>query len=118
MTDKKIPYFLALLPILLLISLLAYNVVLYGDNSLSGANQLALLLAGALAAIIGGKYGVTWKVILSGITKSISSTTPALIILLLIGSLAGTWLLSGIVPAMIYYGLQILSPKVVDSSKF
>ena len=112
MTDKKIPYFLALLPILLLISLLAYNVVLYGDNSLSGANQLALLLAGALAAIIGGKYGVTWKVILSGITKSISSTTPALIILLLIGSLAGTWLLSGIVPAMIYYGLQILSPKI------
>ncbi|MEE2700173.1 MAG: Na+/H+ antiporter NhaC [Bacteroidota bacterium] len=112
MTDKKTPYFLALLPILLLISLLAYNVFLYGDNSLSGANQLALLLAGASAAIIGVKYGTTWEVIISGITKSISSTTPALIILLLIGSLAGTWLLSGIVPAMIYYGLQILSPKI------
>ena len=112
MTDKKIPYFFALLPISLLIVLLAYNVFLYGDNSLSGANQLALLLAGSLAAIIGVKYGSTWEDIISGITKSISSTTPALIILLLIGSLAGTWLLSGIVPAMIYYGLQILSPKI------
>jgi NhaC family Na+:H+ antiporter len=112
MKDKKTPYFLALLPILLLIILLAYNVFLYGENSLSGANQLALLLAGASATIIGVKYGTAWEAIISGITKSISSTVPALIILLLIGSLAGTWLLSGIVPAMIYYGLQILSPKI------
>ena len=52
------------------------------------------------------------KLSLDGISKSISSTTPSLIILLLIGALAGTWLLSGIVPAMIYYGLQILSPEI------
>ena len=112
MTDKKTPYFFALLPIVVLIGLLAYNVFLYGDNSLGGANQLALLFAAATAAIVGIKFGAKWKNILDGISKSISSTTPAIIILLLIGALAGTWLLSGIVPAMIYYGLQILSPEI------
>ena len=112
MTDKKMPYFFALLPIVVLIGLLAYNVFLYGDNSLGGANQLALLFAAATAAIVGIKFGAKWKNILDGISKSISSTTPAIIILLLIGALAGTWLLSGIVPAMIYYGLQILSPEI------
>ena len=112
MTDKKIPYVLAILPILFLIILLAYNVFLYGDNSLAGANQLALLIAAATASIIGIKFGSTWEIILSGVTKSISSTTESLIILLLIGALAGTWLLSGIVPAMICYGLQILSPTI------
>jgi len=112
MTDKKIPYFFALLPILVLIALLAYNVFLYGDDSLGGANQLALLFAAATASIVGVKFESRWKTILSGVSKSISSTTPSLIILLLIGALAGTWLLSGIVPAMIYYGLQILNPKI------
>ena len=112
MTDKKTPYFFALLPILVLIALLAYNVFLYGDNSLGGANQLALLFAAATAAIVGVKFGAKWKTILDGMSKSISSTTPSLIILLLIGALAGTWLLSGIVPAMIYYGLQILNPTI------
>ena len=112
MTNKKIPYFFALLPILTLIILLGYNVFLYGDNSLSGANQLALLLTAAIAIIIGLKFGVKWQNILDGISKNISSATPSLIILLLIGSLAGTWLLSGVVPAMIYYGLQILNPKI------
>jgi len=112
MTDKKTPYFFALLPIIVLISLLAYNVFLYGDDSLGGANQLALLFAAATASIVGIKFGAKWKTILDGMSKSISSTTPSLIILLLIGALAGTWLLSGIVPAMIYYGLQILNPTI------
>ena len=112
MTDKKTPYFFALLPILILVILLAYNVFLYGDNSLGGANQLALLFAAAITAIVGVKFGSNWKTILNGISNSISSTTPAIIILLLIGALSGTWLLSGIVPAMIYYGLQILSPEI------
>ncbi len=112
MNDKKIPYFFALLPIIVLIVLLAYNVFLYGDNSLGGANQLALLFAAATASFVGIKYVSSWKTILNGESKSISSTTPSLIILLLIGALAGTWLLSGIVPAMIYYGLQILNPKI------
>jgi len=102
----------ALTPIIFLIGLLSLNVFLYGDNALGGANQLALLLSASLAAIIGVRDGFKWKEILNGVSKSISSTTPAILILLLIGSLSGTWLISGIVPTMIYYGLQIISPKI------
>ena len=105
-------FFGALLPIIFLIALLSLNVYLYGDDSLGGANQLALLLSAAFAAIMGLKSGTSWSSILKGVSNSIASTTPAIIILLLIGSLAGTWLISGIVPTMIYYGLQILNPKI------
>ncbi len=109
---KQQSFVSALTPIIFLIGLLSYNVFLYGDNALGGANQLALLLAASLAAIIGVRNGFKWKEILNGVSKSIASTTPAILILLLIGSLAGTWLISGIVPTMIYYGLQIISPKI------
>ena len=109
---NRTPYIVALFPIIFLIILLSINVYLYGDDSLGGANQLALLLAGAVAGIIGIKSGSNWKTIIEGISNSIKSVTPSIIILLLIGSLAGTWLISGIVPAMIYYGLQILNPEI------
>jgi NhaC family Na+:H+ antiporter len=111
MTDKKIPYLLALSPILFLIVLLSFNVVMY-DDVLGGANQLALLFSGALAAIIGIYYGSKWKDIMEGIGNSIKSIVPAIIMLLLIGSLAGTWLISGVIPTMIYYGLQVLNPTI------
>ena len=94
-----------------LIGLIALNISLFEDT-LNGPNQLALLFSGAVAAIIGILYGNNWKDILEGISKSIKSVIPSIIILLLIGSLAGTWLISGIVPAMIYYGLQILNPEI------
>ena len=111
MTDKKIPYLLALSPILFLIVLLLFNVVMY-DNAIGGSNQLALLFSGALAAIIGIYYGSKWNDIIEGISNSIKSIVPAIIMLLLIGSLAGTWLISGVIPTMIYYGLQILNPTI------
>ena len=111
MTDKKIPYLLALSPILFLIVLLLFNVVMY-DNAIGGSNQLALLFSGALAAIIGICYGSKWNDIIEGISNSIKSIVPAIIMLLLIGSLAGTWLISGVIPTMIYYGLQILNPTI------
>ena len=108
----KSSLFLALTPIIFLVALLSINVYLYGDDSLGGANQLALILSAAIATFIGINNGTKWEQILKGISKSIASTTPAILILLLIGSLAGTWLISGIVPAMIFYGLQILNPKI------
>ena len=111
MTDNKIPYLLALSPILLLIILLSVNVVIY-DNAIGGSNQLALLFSGSLAAIIGILYGSKWQCIIEGISNSIKSIVPAIIMLLLIGSLAGTWLISGVIPTMIYYGLKILNPTI------
>lgn len=102
----------ALIPILLLILLLTINVVVLGSDAISGANQIALLLASGIAGIVSFRLGFTWHEIESSIVKSISSAMAAMLILLTIGSLSGTWLLSGIVPSMIYYGLKILNPTI------
>ena len=78
-------YILCLFPILILIILLAYNVILFGDESLSGANQLALLVSASIATVIGLQFRtVNFKKILKDISSSIANTTPAIIILLLI----------------------------------
>jgi NhaC family Na+:H+ antiporter len=107
---KPLSLGIALLPILFLTVLLSLNVYYYGDDSLSGANQIALVLSAAFCSLLAARRGTEWDTILEGIKSSISDALPALLILLLIGSLAGTWLISGIVPAMIYYGLQIINP--------
>ncbi len=108
---RSIPILLALVPIVLLIALLWLNVRMYGDEASSGPNQIVLLLAAAAAAIIGRCFGVPFAETNRGMVRSISSAVNAMLILLLIGGLTGTWLLSGVVPAMIYYGLQVLSPS-------
>ena len=102
----------ALIPIVCLIFLLSLNVFIYGEDTLSGANQIALLLSAAIAGIIAIRLRLTWPAILSQIVTSIGSAMPSILILLLIGSLAGTWMISGVVPAMIYYGLKIIHPSI------
>ena len=101
----------ALLPVFVLIGLLGLNVYLYGEDSSYGPNQIALLMAAGTAAIVGRLYLNSFKEMLSGIERAIGSALVAMLILLLIGSLAGTWMMSGVVPAMIYYGLDVLSPQ-------
>ena len=104
------PLFLSLLPLAILIALLALNVIVFGDNSLSFSNQVVLLIAASIAGLVGKFQGISFKDLMDGANENIKQAVPALLILLLIGSLAASWLLSGIVPAMIYYGLQLLSP--------
>jgi NhaC family Na+:H+ antiporter len=112
-TQRSQPSFLeSLIPIVFLIILLALNVILFGDDTLGGPNQIVLLLSAGIAAIIAKKHGFEWKSIRSGMVKSIGSAMPSMLILLLIGSLAGTWLLSGVVPALIYYGLKLINPTI------
>lgn len=112
LTRKQPSFLLALVPIVVLIILLTINVIVLGSNAISGANQIALLLASGVAGIISYRLGYTWEEIEVSIVKSISSAMAAMLILLAIGSLSGTWLLSGIVPSMIYYGLKILNPTI------
>ncbi len=111
-TKKLKPSLLqSLIPILVLMVLLSISVLMiWQDDSLGGANQMALLISAAVAMLIGWKLNYSFKEMLKGVTDAINTALPAIIILLFIGALAGTWLISGIVPTMIFYGLKILSP--------
>jgi NhaC family Na+:H+ antiporter len=114
MNDVKVPaLWKSLIPVIFLIAMLALNVLgVYGDEAISGSNQMILILSAGVAMLSGLSEGISWKKMQDGISESITTTAPAIVILLLIGALAGTWMLSGIVPVMIYYGLQILSPAI------
>jgi NhaC family Na+:H+ antiporter len=101
----------ALIPVFSLLILLALAVYYFGDDSSSGPNQIALMLCAGIACLVGLKNGYRRKEIEQGIVKGISLTLGAILILLAVGSLIGTWLLAGTVPTMIYFGLQILNPQ-------
>jgi len=102
----------ALLPIVFLIALLSLNIYFFGGDASEGPNQIALLMGAAVAIAFGFRVGFKWKRMQKGMIRSIKSALPAVLILLMIGALTGTWVLSGVVPTMIYYGLQILNPTM------
>ena len=102
----------ALIPLIVLIGLLAFNVIVYGDDALSGSNQFILLIGGAVAAMVGFANKISYQTMLDKVADNLKSVTGAILILLFVGALAGTWLISGVIPAMIYYGLQILHPSI------
>jgi NhaC family Na+:H+ antiporter len=110
--NKELSIWEALFPILALVTMLAYNVFVFGDNALSGSNQFVLLLGGAVAAFVGFRNKISYKVMIEEVAENIKSTVGAILILLMVGALAGTWLISGVIPAMIYYGLQVLNPTI------
>ncbi len=103
-------YLQASLPLIALIMMLATSVWLFGDDSSYGPNQIALLIGAAIGALIALRNGYRWEEIQQGITKGISIALSAILILLMVGALIGTWLLGGIVPTLIYYGLELLNP--------
>lgn len=103
----------ALIPVIALVIMLFFNVkYAFGDDALSGSNQFILLLGAAVAAIVGFKNKVSYQLMIDEVAENIKSTAGAILILLFVGSLAGTWLISGIIPSMIYYGLKILDPSI------
>jgi len=111
--NKELNIWEALIPIFALVGMLFYNVFfVYGDDALSGSNQFILLMGAAVAAIVGFRNKVSYQQMMEEVAVNVKSTTGALLILLMVGSLAGTWLISGIIPSMIYYGLQILNPTI------
>ncbi len=114
--NRELKLWEALIPVFALIGMLAYNVLFVyngeDDNALGGSNQFILLLGGAVAAIVGYFTKVPFHKMLDEVANNIKSTASAILILLMVGALAGTWMVSGIIPSMIYYGLQILSPAI------
>ena len=104
---------MSLIPLAVLVMFLALTIKLFGADAIAGGSQLSLLTASAvctaMAILI---YGRKWVDLEQSILQNMRSATPALIILLLIGAIAGTWMASGIIPTLIYYGLKILHPSI------
>jgi len=107
--SSSISLFDSLIPILLLVVLLYINVNIYGDSALKGSNQFILIIGAAIAFVVGLKNKISIDLIFETISKNIKSISTPIIILLLVGALSGTWLLSGIIPSMIYYGFNIIN---------
>ena len=101
----------SLSPVVFLIMLLSAAVYFFGEAASYGPNQIALTLAAAAGVILGIRNGYSWKELEEGMVKGISLASGAMLILLVVGALIGTWILSGIVPALIYWGLQLISPS-------
>lgn len=99
------------MPLVILVALIACVVSIFGDDSLSGASQVALLMATACSVCIGIFRGyITWADFERAISEKVSGIATAIIILLLIGALGGAWMVSGVVPLLIYHGMNILHP--------
>lgn len=112
-TIKKCSAWVASIPLVILVGLLALTIHLFGGDAIAGGSQLALLTASAVCTAIAiGFYRIKWQVLEDAIINNMRSATPAIIILLLIGAIAGTWMASGIIPTLIYYGLKILHPSI------
>lgn len=104
---------LSFIPFLVLIVLITCCIAVFGSATLDGASQVSLLVASAVSVLIGHfSKRLEWENLEREISDKIASCTPAIIILLLIGAIGGTWMVSGIVPTMIYYGMQIIRPEV------
>lgn len=111
--NKELNIWEALIPVFAVILMLFFNVFFaFGDGGLDGSNQFILLLGGAVAAIVGHFNKVSFSQMMDEVAENIRSTSGALLILLMVGALAGTWMISGIIPTMIYYGMELLHPTI------
>ena len=104
---------LSLVPVLVLITLLAVNIGIFGSDAILGASQVALLASAGVCVLLASTcFKTPWKAFEEAIGKNFSDIAGATLILFLIGAVSGTWTMSGVVPSFIYYGVQIISPKV------
>lgn len=111
--EKKPSVLLSLFPVLCLVALIVIFVRLFGSDLTAGPSQIALLCATAIAAVVAiGYLKIPWERLEEGITDNLSKTGSAIFIVFMIGSLTASWTLSGVVPTLIYYGLQIINPSL------
>ena len=110
---NKIPHpLIAIIPVVVLISFLGVVIALFGSDSLNGGSQIALLMGMAVCVCLSmAVYRVSWKTFEQQIKKTLGEVSITLLILLCVGMLAGSWMISGIVPTLIYYGVQLMSPQ-------
>lgn len=107
------PWYISIIPILVLIGLMILVIRFFGSDAMSGGSQVALLIASFVAVFIAmAFYKIKWETLEEAIMHNAKSISPSILILFMIGAIAGTWMISGVVPSLIYYGLKILSPKI------
>ena len=112
-TTRQPSIAISAIPLLVLIVMLALTIKLFGGDAIAGGSQLSLLTASAVCVTIAIIcYRCTWQQLEDAFVANMRSATPAIIILLLIGAIAGTWMASGVIPTLVYYGLKILSPSI------
>lgn len=103
----------SLIPFILLIAALGLVIKVFGTDALAGASQVALLFgAGVVVAISLIFYKIPWKVFEDSILDNITAVGTSILILLLIGAVSGSWMISGVVPTMIYYGMKVIFPEI------
>jgi NhaC family Na+:H+ antiporter len=110
--NKQLNIWEALIPVFALVAMLAYNVFVFQDDAISGSNQFVLLLGAAVAVIVGHFNKVSFDTMMDHVGSNLKSVSGAILILLLVGSLAAAWLVSGVIPAMIFYGIKLINPTV------
>lgn len=104
---------MSLVPFVFLVAVLVGVIRVFGADALSGGSQVALLFASAVVVMISMvRYRVPWKVLEDSVLDNIRSVGSAIIILFLIGAIAGTWMISGVVPTLIFYGLKVITPGI------
>ena len=111
--ERDVSVWMALIPIVVLVSMLALVIKIFGSDAIEGGSQIALIVASSVAALISVLVcRCKWATLEKAITENIKTSASAIIILLLIGAVASTWMMSGVVPTLMYYGLQVIHPKV------
>ena len=103
---------ISLIPVIVLVVLLAFDISIFGSDSILGASQVALLFAaGVCVCLAMGLFKTPWKAFEQAIKENIGDVTTAIVILFLIGAISGTWTASGVIPTLICYGVKIISPR-------
>lgn len=112
--NKELNIWNAFIPVIFLMAMLAYNIFFVAGQEWFGTytNQIILLLGGLVAATVGFFNKVSVNQMVTEIKENLKSVLVPIMILFLVGALAGTWLISGVIPAMVYYGLHILNPSI------
>ena len=111
--DKTPSAIVSLLPFVFLVAALSVVIYVFGADALSGASQVALLFAAGFTVVLSMVlYKTSWKVFEDSILENITSVGTSIVILLLIGAVSGSWMISGVVPTMIYYGMKVIFPEI------
>ena len=111
--DGQPSWWVSLIPFVVLVAALSVVIYVFGTDALSGASQVALMFAAGITVTIAMVlYRIPWKTFEEAILDNITSVGTSIVILLLIGAVAGSWMISGVVPTMIYYGMKVIFPDI------